>query len=240
MKYLKKFNEELDPSTYYSASQKLRGMGHSGRAKELEKWADNRKWKDNIEKFSKFGKFKLKVSSSLGDINEDFYLFLIIDRMVFEDELDDFVPNKFGNMFFTIGIIPANEDVLNKCLNIAIEDDFSNGFFWGMIFDLKFIIENDTIKFHDYMLEDYDDTLLGSVSISDRGSAGRFKRLLVKMFSDSKLNYPSGYNDFENFYDMFENFFGAQLGLSSDFGLTPEKVADYIKTISPNALYKSD
>jgi hypothetical protein len=114
-----------------------------------------------------------------------------------------------------------------------------NGFFWGMYFSLKFKFKTGIMEFLDFEIGSYDESISGDVSFADRTSANRFKTLLKRMFIEPDLKYPSGYNDINYFYDMFNNIFGAQFGLSTDYGLTPELVARSIKKISPNSLYKT-
>lgn len=40
MKFIKKFNEELNPSTYRSAARKLKKLGHEKRSDRIEKWTE--------------------------------------------------------------------------------------------------------------------------------------------------------------------------------------------------------
>jgi hypothetical protein len=249
MKYLKRFNEELKPSTYSRAAMKLKKLGHDSRAKELEDWSDKRRideglllWKENVKRFSKFGKFKLNIKNPKTDekLTGDFYLDLILDRDSFGESLPDFINDKKGSFWIAGGIIPVDEETLNKCMEILPDpDDLHNGFFWGLSLSLYFIIESNTIEFNNYELNDYDSSLSGNVSIADRASANRLKTLLKNMFSKKDYNYPSGYNDFDNFYDMVWSVFGAQYGLSSDYGFSPEIITDFINTLSPNEMYKS-
>jgi hypothetical protein len=248
MKYLRKFNEELKPQTYRRASYKLKKLGHEDRAKDLVEWSNKvekeqelEKWKQNIEQFSKFGKFKMNIFNPKTNqsLTENFYLSLNIDRDSFGDSLDDIIEDKEGNFWIAIGIIPVDEKTLNKCYEVLPDPDTGNGFFWAMSTTLDFIIDNESIKITKYEINDYDESLSGNVSFADRASAGKFKNLLKKMFSDPNFNYPSGYNDFDYFYEMFYYVFGAQYGLESDFGLIPETISDFIDTLSPNEMYKS-
>ena len=98
MKHLKKFNEELKPSTYLSASRKLKKLGHERRSKELEIWgkeAENKvsmeKWENNIKTFSPYGKATIKFMSKKSEIfRGDFYLIFTFDSesKKFLDEKD--------------------------------------------------------------------------------------------------------------------------------------------------------
>jgi hypothetical protein len=240
MKYLKRFNEELNPQTYRKAARKLRKMGHEKRAKDIEDWADLSKWKENIEEYSKFGKFKLNILTEDGQrLNDDFFLCIQIDRDYFGDSIDGIKEDEEGEFLFFIGMIPTNRETIDKCEKTLPDSDLNNGFYWAMTLMLSFELKDSTIKFINYKLDNYDTGISGDVSFADRASAGRFKTLLKNMFSNKDYNYPSGYTDFDNFYDMIYNVFGAEYGLSSDYGFSPEVITDFINTISPNEMYKS-
>ena len=246
MRYLKRFNEELRSETYRRASYKLKKLGHEDRAKELSDWSKKVendenlvKWEEHKSELSKFGKFKLKITNP--DTNKkftgDFYLSLNLDRMAFEDSLDEIIADKNGVFWIAIGIVPADEKTLNDCMGYLPDNDMSNGFFWGLSLSLEFTLEDDQIKFNSYSLDNYDENISGDIKIADRASAGRFKNLLKNMFSNPDFNYPSGYNDFQYFYEMVYSVFGAQFGLSSDYGFSPEVITNFINTMSANEMY---
>jgi len=246
MRYLRKFNEELKSDTYRRASYKLKKLGHEDRAKELSDWSkkvendENMvKWEENKSQFSKFGKFKLNITNPETNktFTGDFYLDLVLDRMAFEDSLDEIIADKEGVFWIAIGIIPVDQKTLNDCMQYLPDNDMYNGFFWGLSLTLDFVLEDEQIKFTNYSLDNYDENIAGNIKIADRSSAGRFKNLLKKMFSQPDFNYPSGYNDFNNFYDMVYDVFGAQFGLTTDYGFSPEVITDFINTMSANEMY---
>jgi hypothetical protein len=247
MKYLKKFNEELKPSTYRRAASKLKKMGgfNIDRAKNLTDWAEKReaddsiiKWEKNIEEFSKFGKFKLNIANKF---TGDFYLDLNFSRDSF---LDEYAPIGEGDdedyvrLGFFIGAIPVDEETRVKTLEIVTEDDFSNGFIWSNMLSIELKIIPGSYEITDISIEDYDVELTGGVELADRASAGRLRSLLVSLFENPNLNYPSGYNDYEYFYEMFESLILAGAGLSSDLGMTMEQLAEYIKKFPASKLIK--
>jgi hypothetical protein len=247
MKYLKRFNEELNPGTYRSAAYKLKKKGHMGRAKELEDWSHKRekdesiiKWKKAIQEMSEFGTYKLNVKNpdSGESFTGDFHLELIMDRDAFGDQLDDMKSDGSGEFFLTAGIIPTSQEVLDRCEEIMPEPEFGNGFYWGFCIIMNFELGN-SLEFKSFEIGHYDSSMSGEVSIVDRGSAGRLKNLLKKMFTDPSLNYPSGYRDVNNFYDLVQNKFCIEYGLSSDYGFDVEQVSDFINTLSVNDMYKS-
>jgi hypothetical protein len=61
--------------------------------------------------------------------------------------------------------------------------------------------------------------------------------MLIKLFSDKSMNYPTEYTNY-NFYEMVDYKLGAEEGLSSKYGFSPEMVADFIKSLSVNSMYK--
>ena len=241
MKYLKKFNEELRPQTYMSAARKLNKMGHTDRANDLKDWAremESReemiKWKDRIEDYAQFGTFTMTIKNEeTGEtLTGDFNLDISFDEMAFSDEPES------GISFF-LGLIPTSEDLIKQYMELCPDYDFGNGFFWGKIFNLEFRIVDDRVQFTKWNFWDYDSDMNGLVAFSDRGSANRFKNLLIQLFTNSELNYPSGYTDVDYMYEKLESCILAENSFSSDYGFKLEDAADYIRTISPNLLYST-
>lgn len=246
MKYLIKFNEELDSQTYKRAAFKLKKLGHIDRYQDMKDWTikvedkeNLEKWKKNVEEFSNFGKFRLEITNpeTKTSFTGDFYFDMVLDRDVFGDSLSETISNKQGYIWFAIGIIPVDQETLDQCLKNFPDNDMGNGFFWGLSLALYFTLENEKIEFTKLELHNYDEYISGDIKIVDRGSAGRLRNLLIKMFSDKQLGYPSGYTDIVDFYEMFNEFFVNQ-GLGK-YGLTPELVSDFIRTkVSANQLFK--
>jgi hypothetical protein len=241
MKYLKRFNEELRPQTYMSAARKLNKMGHTDRANDLKDWAremESReemiKWKDLIQDYAQFGTFTMTIKNEeTGEtLTGDFNLDISFDEMAFSDEPES------GISFF-LGLIPTSEDLIKQYMELCPDYDFGNGFFWGKIFNLEFRIVDDRVQFTKWNFWDYDSDMNGLVAFSDRGSANRFKNLLIQFFTNSELNYPSGYTDVDYMYEKLESCILAENSFSSDYGFRLEDAADYIRTISPNLLYST-
>lgn len=248
MKYIKRFNEELNPQTYRNAARRLDKIGKHTRSADLINWADKveidnnlQKWNDMVDRFQKFGKFKISLTnrsnSPFYKITGDFYLLLDMNRDAFGDSLDDIKSDGEGEFWIGIGIIPADIETLNKCIEMLPDPDLGNGFFWAMFLQLNFTLNAGELKMTTWELLNYDENISGKVSFADRGSANRFKMLLVKIFSDPNFDYPSGYNDFDSFYTMFDAIFCINYGMSSLYGLEPETVANFIRQISPNEMY---
>lgn len=246
MKHLKKFNEELDPQTYRRAAGKLLKQSpfNKGRADDLNAWADKRemaedskKWEEMKAKCSRFGTYQLRVEEGGKEFVGSFHPYFTFDRDGF---LDEYEYNKEqGENFdmpigFFVGSIPADQETLDRCMETMPENDFNNGFFWTGIVSMLLYFEDGSINIHDINIGEYDDSIHGNVSITDRKSAQAIKNTLVRMFSEPDLGYPSGYTDFDSFYEMFEAKILAEAGLSSDYGLTMEKIADFLRATSAN------
>lgn len=106
MKHLKRFNEELNISTYRRAVKKLTDIGHKKRSADMQDWVDIKQkeveerakidefnhWKDFVTKFSPFGKLKFEIfdhskTKSFEPIVDDFYGALIFEKDIFEDNV---------------------------------------------------------------------------------------------------------------------------------------------------------
>ena len=240
MRYLKKFNEELRPMTYMSAARKLDKMGHHDRATVLKDWAGEMekkeemlKWKDRIQDYAPFGTFNMTVKNpETGQkLVGDFHLDINFDDLSFSDE-----PENGIGLF--IGLIPSSEELIYQYMELCPDHDFGNGFFWGKIFHMNYKL-TDKVEFTKWELWDYDSEMNGKVAFSDRASANKFKNLLIKIFSDSSLGYPSGYTDEEYMYQKLQASILISNSFSSEYGLELEHIANYIRTISPNELYKT-
>lgn len=248
MKYLKKFNEELRPQTYRSAAAKLLKQSpfNKERADNLRDWADKRemvedsvKWGKMMQECSKFGTYNLQIGNNADGVDfvGKFHPYITFERDGF---LEDYEYNKEQVADFDmplslfLGSIPADQETLEKCMETMPDPEFNNGFFWTNTISIQLYFESGSVKINDVKIDEYDDSLTGSVSIIDRKSAQALKTLLVKMFSEPNLGYPSGYNDFDSFYEMFEAKVLAEAGLSSDFGFSMEAIADFLKAVSAN------
>ena len=83
---------------------------------------------------------------------------------------------------------------------------------------------------------DYDDEMNGKINFADRASANKFKNLIIQIFSNPQLGYPSGYTDADDLYEKLTNTILAENSFSSDYGFKLEDAAEYMRTISPNLL----
>lgn len=252
MKYIKGFNEKLKSNTYYKASLRLNKLGHTDRSKNLKDWSDIQrekenlvKWRSNIEEFSKYGLYNINIVKGGKLLKEKFYLYFSFDEIGFQDNYDGMLSESGDkrnipclNIGFFIGLIPENEDVLNRCKEFLKEDgDFDNGFYWGMMSFIDFDIKNGLVEFKGFKILSYDEYLSGDVSIADRPSAGKYKNLLKSFFNNS--DYPSGNTTRNSIYEDLETIICKTLSFSSEYGFELEDVSKYINTISPNNIYKT-
>jgi len=135
MRYLKKFNEELKPSTYRSAADSLQRMGHKKRASNIRDWSDTIekmeshqyrinlwegiKRKNLIKSISSIGEFDIEINIGNYDSttqNYDtkkigqFYLYLSLVKDILYTQLYGW--RYFGECWLPLdlGIVPANPE----------------------------------------------------------------------------------------------------------------------------------
>ena len=252
MRYLKRFNEELKPGTYFSAARKLTKLGDVGRASKLKEWGEKIemrenliKWKENLQTYAPFGIFKLNIVNPKNGkkLTGDFALDFNFDPDSFsenyESEKEENPDNIKGQYItFFLGLIPTSEELLQQCEEVIPDPEMSNGFYWGMICSIGLEIINGVINFKGLSVDAYDDSVSGKITIADRPSAGKFKMVLKNLFSNPGYNYPSSRTDCKDQWEALERSILIECGFSSEYGFQLEDVAKFINTISPNTLYK--
>ena len=155
MKHLRKFNEELKSSTYASAANKLKGMGHIRRAGELEQWTKEvvNKEKDarELENFNSFKHdvpFKINLVKSKWNSNTksrdyeimmsgEFYLKPSFDNHWAQDQYnenagEDGTTEYSYHMPFEVGIMPADDEAkeLFRLIEDKLSDEVYEGVYW--------------------------------------------------------------------------------------------------------------
>lgn len=246
MKYLKRFNEELAPETYFNAAKKLKKMGNNPslktRADELNSWGRKTEWKNAVNEYSKYGTYNITIKTDNGTVTGPFHLDITFNAEGFEDEYKYEVDNGNTNIdctfAFFVGLIPSTEELFDECVEIVEDPDQGNGMFWGFIFSLDFNVDGTSFEFKKFNIENYDESVTGDVIIADRQSANKFKNTMFKIFTDRDLNYPSGYRNHDYMYDLINSYVFIQCGISSDYGISMEYVGKYIKSINTNLLLK--
>jgi hypothetical protein len=191
MKHLKKFNEELEPSTYLTASRKLKKLGHERRAKSLEDWgraSEKRvsleKWKKNIQEYSQWGKATFKFMSKNYEIfRGDFYLIFTFDDYGNLDSITNMKETSKGyfnfNINFALGLIPVDEETLQKCISKFPDPYFGNGFFWGNWVSINYKVENEKLSFSGVSYNPYDESVTLEPELVDRRGALTLKKSLI-------------------------------------------------------------
>ncbi len=256
MKYLKKFNEELKSQTYKSAARKLnkivkekpvlaKAIGAEKRAKDLEEHAKNiekteeiKKWKENIDIFSKYGEFNIELSRKGVNIPSKvypLYLYLQTDIEMLIDSWDEEdTDNRDISFGFAGGLIPKNiEDC--KEIEMNYSSDFYNGFFWGFWLYVDYKVENSEVSFKGIRLYDYDS--VPNIQIADRKTAVSLKKLLVNCFEET-YEYPSGYNDITNMYDKINQSAIQELEISATYGIDMGRIKEDIKNTPITSFYR--
>jgi hypothetical protein len=125
MRYLKRFDEELNTQTYKSAAAGLNKLGHVKRADDLNAWADvakekeeARKQKELVDLYSKHGVFKIDLSGVTGN----FYLWFSFDdyqngeNWEYWQEDGRFEGSRLW-MTLDICLYPADQETFENCLN---------------------------------------------------------------------------------------------------------------------------
>jgi len=244
MKYLKRFNEELNSQTYLRASyrRKKSAEGLTGRnkentlksAEELHDWAGKaelreslEKWQDNVEKYAKYG----KITGYVKDETINFYYNITFDSLAFSDTFEDEKsknPDNFdSSIYLMLWLAPTTKEQVDKCLETIPSDYFGNGMFQAFYLNIDMNIENDEVKFKEFNIWAEDEVAIELTP----NAAHKLKETLIKLFSDKSFNYPSSSTDFENEYENIEACICIENGMSVDYGFELKDVADYITTI---------
>lgn len=247
MKYLRKFNEELSPSTYSSAAWKLnnkyRKTGNEDlkrRSDELRKYSEDLSWKEMIENYSRFGKVSIttQVNEKGDKITGDFYLILIFDTNPFEESVEDYLASNKLNYNFAIGMIPVDEETKVKFSEQLPEGDFDNGFFWLAWASLDFEETEDGLTLKTIDCNSYDWSVSGKIIFS-RPLLGVIRKHILAAFSEDS-NYKSGYTTHETLYDLLETETLIAHGVSSHFGIDMKELYEQIKAYSVNNILAQD
>jgi hypothetical protein len=239
MRYLKKFNEELKPSTYRSAAHKLKKLGHERRSKELEDWGklkssemSMKKWEELKQEWSSFGKATyrfMKVSKEV--MRGDFYLFLTFDDYM---HLDSIPNNNRFSISFSVGLIPVDEDNLKLCRE-NLPENF-NGFYWGNWVNLYYSIKDEVCVFDGIKVDPYDEGLSLEPELVDRKSAVTLKKHLLACFDES-VDYPADYTT-NNMHDLIFTTICQRLDMQANYNLSMDSMANNIRSYSNNLLFK--
>ncbi len=193
MRYIKRFNEELDFGTYMSAADKLSKMGHNRRPTDLKNWADEiRKRKadkdvmDNISYWTKFDPFDISISKASGSkdflISGKFHIAFMFSYDWFCDTYIDWKNDRSHTLYmpFDIGVIPADDDTISKFEKIEgrLSNESWMGITWVSRIFLK-VYDKDYANINpdgDYSYEENDGDMM---YFNNRSESLKFKKLIV-------------------------------------------------------------
>lgn len=247
MKYLRKFNEELSPSTYNSAAWKLnnqfRKTGNEDlkrRSDELRKYSEDLSWKEMLENYSRFGKVSIttQVNEKGDKITGDFYLILDFNSDAFMESVESYLADNELTYTFAFGMIPVDEETKVKFSEQLPEGDFDNGFFWLAWASVDFKEEEGGLTLKTIDCNSYDWNVSGKVTFS-RPLLGAIRKHILAAFSEDS-NYRSGYRTHETLYDLLQAETLVGTGVSSHFGVDMNELYEQIKDYSVNSIMTQD
>jgi hypothetical protein len=243
MKHLKRFNEELSPSTYRNAAWKLSTMARTTgnnefgkRSNNLRDYAEAKAWEENIKEYSKFGKTTVTTQyNKKGDtVTGDFYLNFLFDEYAYEEMVQDYLAEDKLNVVFSVGLIPVDMETKEKFQNVIPEGDFDNGFFWGFWTEVEFEDKGEGLQFSKVSVSSYDFNITGKLSFS-RSLCGSIRRHLLACFTED-----SGYEQNERpTYKVLQEEVLIKSGASVKFGVAMQDLQEFIKEITPNTIMGS-
>ena len=256
MRYLRKYNEELKSTTYKSAADKLKKIGHPKRADKLNNWGDlvqigetQALTKKRIKDASKLGTYKMRLVTQKYDsstststtttiLEGNFYIWFYIDDYNFSQNYNDWKIGEQG-LFLQLmfGIIPADDETISKSLELLSESDFYlNTYYtnWMYInlsnsFDAQ-QTEYPILKPSGSVTFDSCDNYIGI--FADRRSAFQFRSLLINIFSGKTIIDDTKECD-------IKEWIMTELCDERDRSLEEfESIVDSMKRININKLYK--
>ena len=243
MKHLKRFNEELSPSTYRNAAWKLSNIARKTgndefktRSNNLRDYAEDKAWKENIKEYSKFGKTTVTTQyNKKGDtVTGDFYLNFLFDDYAYEEMVQDYLAEDKLNVVFSVGLIPVDVETKEKFQSVIPEGDFDNGFFWGFWVEVEFEDRGEGLQLSKTSVSSYDFNITGKISFT-RPLCGAIRRHLLGCFTEDSGYEQNG----RPTYKILEEEVLIKSGASSKFGVAMEDLHNFIKDITPNTIMSS-
>lgn len=235
MKYIKKFNEELKSSTYYSAAKKTTELGvnkdnvgiYKDRARKFSARGDKEKskerkneWLNTLESF----KGKTIVRGRLNGLAiGNYYISLEIDDDVVSHLLEE-GPIEDGAeiaIWFYIGFVPADEETYETCSKYSFFDEIDNGIFnYVLMSGITFEVNNGNYHNLDFYYHDH---------------SGDFKFAQIKDYKVLKNRFVVDIKTkFKN--DIDEIIAG--LGIGADYGIDFTDIYNFMKNYNVNDLIK--
>jgi hypothetical protein len=206
------------------------------RSNELKNYAQDKAWRDNIKEYSKFGKTTVTVQwNKKGDtITGDFYLMFMFDDVAYDDMVQEYLAEDKLNVVFSAGLIPVDLETKDKFQSVVSDDDFTNGFFWGLWTEVEFEDKGEGLQLSKVAVSSYDFGVIGKLSFT-RPLCGAIRRHLLACFTEDSGYEQNG----RPTYKILEEEVLIKSGASSKFGVAMEDLHNFIKDITPNLIMSS-
>ena len=252
MKHIKKYNEELNTSTYKSAANILKSMGHTRRAGEIDKWREkvlldeeNKRILDEYNYLSKYPSFDLRLLDSSGKtetelIKGKFFLQIWFEGdMLFDNIFDQLHDDKiYYHIPFLIAVCPADEKT-KIMLNNVVENNGLEDHYWGGSLSccwLEISLNSNVDIFTFEPRENID------IKFSNRQEVMKFKKLLSEAlegknkFGESK--YSDGiFSDINKWFTKIDDKLKADEHDPIDLVGKIPRLSKVVKNVSINTLY---
>jgi hypothetical protein len=239
MKYIKHF-EELKWGTYLNASRKLRKISpqkNKQRADDLIDHADRMELKRVRQELSGvMTPVSIRIvdtegSSNTGSKKEGvgrFYAVPYPEYEMLEENIED---GSVREIPFILVITPVDEEAEKICREVMPDgEDFSLSGIGALWLSIELKLEEGTYELGRIKVVNMDQYVYGNCELQGRAAYGTIKNTLQKMFTDKYCE----------FYQEFEERIIAGMGLSSDHGLSMDKIANHLKSLSVNTGFMAD
>ena len=240
MKHIKHF-EELDRSTYHSAASELRRASpieNKERADDLVVHAERMKLSGVISPIwiritdTEGTRARANSGSKKSGVGR-FYAVPYPEYEMLEENIEEGIADEIP---FNLVITPVDEDAEKICREVMPEgSDLSLSGIGALWLTIELKLEPGTYELGRMKLDNIDPYIYGRCELGSdpkrrRPAYGTVKNTLQKMFTDK-----SG-----EFYQEFEERIIAGMGLSSGHGLSMEKIAEHLKSLSVNKGFMAD
>lgn len=258
MRYLRRYNEELEPWTYRKAGEKLikKGRYHRKRGEDMQEYASLVDWRRLRDRCKRAGVIKLRLEtsfrrageSSVPDYVGEFHPVVGLGLDMFSDQVADGIAA--GSTDFTVTLnwfvsaVPTTEEGYEQAHAAAkrkrslssrtYDKDYG---FPVAFFHFDIIFSGGSYEFGEPQFYQSDDMQVNT-HIEDRSGSGKIRsEILWQLDEKCDESYSCHVGDeIHNFSNPLEAFEGIlqYYGLSSDYGLEVNAVYEYLKKIPGN------
>lgn len=256
MRYLRRYNEELEPYTYRKAADKLikKGRYHRKRGEDMQEYASLVDWRRLRDRCKRAGVITLRLEtsfrrageSSVPDYVGEFHPVVELGLDMFSDQVADGIAD--GSTDFTITLnwfvsaVPTTEEGYEQAHAAAkrkrdsltsrtYDKDYG---FPVAFFHFDIIFSGGSYEFGKPQFYQRDDMQVNT-HIEDRSGSGKIRSEILWQL-DEKSDEPYAVwldgkrHEFDNCFDAFEAILQFY-GLSTDYGLESKAVYEYVKKI---------